>query len=59
MSRTSTASVVNFRVGMQPRERISHSFPTKPSEVQTIWNGAGYSTDAMIFRSIKLEWFMR
>ncbi len=51
--------MTNLFVGMQPILLISHSLPTKPSEVQTILNGLGYSTVEAIFKSIKLEWFIR
>ena len=44
---------------MQPTLRISHSLPTKPSEVQTMLNGRGYSTASAILRSRKHEWFIR
>ena len=44
---------------MQPKSRISQLFPTKPSEVQTMPYRLGKNTRETIFRSMKLEWFIR
>ena len=48
-------SDTNLFVGIHPRLLINRFFPTKPSDVQTMLNGRGYSTVAAIFKSIKLE----
>ena len=53
--RISAKSVTNLFVGIQPINRIKRFFPTKPSEVQTIFNGRGNITDSAICKSKKHE----
>ena len=59
MSFTRVISVTNFFVGIQPKKRISRFLPINPSEVQTIPNRRGYNSLYAIFKSMKLEWFIR
>ena len=59
MSLIMPRSITNFLVGMQPIFLKSHSCPTRPSIVVTMFIGFGYIAFTISLRSKKLEWFIK